>query len=174
MGSFVLIRYKLLDAKEHAPHVRSPTAADIKEMFTAANVESPVNAPNIEHTESQTSDFPSIITGPFSAMHMMSMFSMWQNWTDMLSDIHGRVFISQVQLLGCFRPPRNGMHVEPPVRLLSNCHTLSVSMAVIGFILALIGILSFVWTSLPDSVAGFATACLSSCLLAILVTFNMG
>lgn len=176
VGSFVLIRYKLINAKDHAAHMHIPLTADVKDML-ASQVDAahtPASPPNLDRSKSQGSEHLSNMTTPFTATHMLSMLSMWQNWSDVLSDVHGRVFISQVQLLGCFRPaPRNGIHVDPPIRLLSNCHTLSVTMAVIGFLLALIGILAFVWTSLPDAVAAFTTACLTSCLLAIITTFAL-
>ena len=65
---------------------------------------------------------------------------------------------------------RDGTAAEPPVRLLARCHTLSVWMAVAGFVLALLGILAFAWSALPVAVAAFASACLGVCLLALLAT----
>lgn len=40
---------------------------------------------------------------------------------------------------------------KPPVHLLEHCHTLSMVLAVAGFIPALIGVLCYVWARLPRS-----------------------
>ncbi|KAI0943881.1 hypothetical protein AcV7_001846 [Taiwanofungus camphoratus] len=56
--------------------------------------------------------------------------------------------------------------LDVPVALLSRCHTLAVWMAVLGFILAVIGILAYAWAATPKSISIFSTACLGGCLLA--------
>ena len=77
--------------------------------------------------------------------------------------------IGRVRLFGSARSadPNAALH------LLARCHNLSVVLAVAGFILVLIGILAFMWTSLPDSVAAFTTACVSACVGAILLALNV-
>ena len=53
------------------------------------------------------------------------------------------------------------------VTTLSRCHTLVTVMTQLGFVLALLGILAYFWTGLPQALAIFASALLGACLLAI-------
>jgi len=52
---------------------------------------------------------------------------------------------------------------QPPTLLLDHCHTLCMTLSAIGFLLAMAGVLCFVWARLPRSVGIFATACLGVC-----------
>ncbi|KAG6377913.1 hypothetical protein JVT61DRAFT_14702 [Boletus reticuloceps] len=54
-------------------------------------------------------------------------------------------------------------------RLLSRTHGVCVFLASLGFILAIIGILSYAWALQPASVSIFASACLGVALLAMVV-----
>ena len=54
----------------------------------------------------------------------------------------------------------------PPIRLLENCHTLCMWFAHIGFILALKGIICYIWIRLESSVAIFVSVCMGTCILA--------
>lgn len=199
VGSFVLIRYKLVDADAHlptdtAPHDPSPIspsgassskgrASDDKTTIRPGVFDhyhgmptTPADfAPSDSHGSEHTSFSPNLAFNPLQAARVLNLFSMWQSWSDTLSDVQGRVFIHQLRPLGCFtvagrNTPRNGCHVDPPVRLLSHCHSLSVAMAIMGFVLALLGILAYAWTSLPVSIAAFASACLGGCGFAVFVT----
>jgi hypothetical protein len=98
----------------------------------------------------------------------------FQNMIGTTSELEGRLFVHQVQPLNCFRtrPNNNGMQMDPPIRLLSRCHTLSVAMACLGFILALLGILVFAWTTLPTSVSVFSSISLGGCILAVFVVMT--
>ncbi|KAJ7594906.1 hypothetical protein C8J56DRAFT_927940 [Mycena floridula] len=49
---------------------------------------------------------------------------------------------------------------EPPVHLLSRCHTLSMLLSAVGFALAVTGIFCFTWAQQPLSVSIFTTSCL--------------
>lgn len=53
-------------------------------------------------------------------------------------------------------------------RLLSRTHALCVFLAVVGFILNVVGILGYSWASQPTAVSIFATACLGGALLTTL------
>lgn len=66
----------------------------------------------------------------------------------------------------------DGTDVDPPVKLLTRCHNLSAAMASCGFILACLGILAFLWTSLPRSVGIFGSVCLGVCLVSGMIVFN--
>ncbi len=50
-------------------------------------------------------------------------------------------------------------------RLLNRCHTVCSLFALAGFLLVVIGIVTFVWAVLEDSVAIFGSACVGVCIV---------
>lgn len=52
---------------------------------------------------------------------------------------------------------------KPPTQLLNHCHTLCMVLSAVGFMLAIAGVLCYVWARLPRSVGIFATVCLGVC-----------
>ena len=185
LGSFVLIRFKLLDARDHVPRPRTipPTApATFSEKPAASRIESA--PPSLSHsTRSNGSEhhgMPGLGTvPPFMQTAQTDFLRIFQDVSGHMSDTDGRVLIHQVQPFWCCaRRDRDGggggagTELEPPVRLLSACHSLSVAMAGVGFVLALLGILTFAWTALPVSLGAFASACLGTCILAIVATLS--
>lgn len=161
VGSFVLIRFKLLDMSEDIPDPLEPSTP----------TKSDYARPDLAYVQSEPTLSQAAHGAGSGAAPALNLFNVWKMWSDSLTDVQGRVSIHRVRLFGCM-PPSNPTHVDPPVRLLSNCHTLSVMMAVLGFILALLGILTFAWTSLPTGVASFASACLGACGLGIFFTLS--
>jgi len=55
--------------------------------------------------------------------------------------------------------------IKPPTNLLRRCHTLCMWLAMVGFLLAVIGVISFVWEKMPLSVSIFASACAGVCIV---------
>ncbi|PPQ87448.1 hypothetical protein CVT25_008184 [Psilocybe cyanescens] len=53
----------------------------------------------------------------------------------------------------------------PPTHLLSRCHTLCIYLTVLGFVLALTGIICFAWDRLPRSVGISSSFFMALCLL---------
>ncbi|KAL7277767.1 hypothetical protein ACG7TL_008710 [Trametes sanguinea] len=62
--------------------------------------------------------------------------------------------------------------LENIVGVLSRAHNVSAAMASLGFILALLGILTYSWTAVPTSLGIFASVCMGVCFLAALVAFR--
>ncbi|KAI8975795.1 hypothetical protein BD414DRAFT_496936 [Trametes punicea] len=54
---------------------------------------------------------------------------------------------------------------QPPTHLLDHCHSLCMWMAVVGFVLALVGVLAFAWARLALSGGVFASVCVGICLV---------
>ena len=54
---------------------------------------------------------------------------------------------------------------RPPTYLLDECHSLCIWLAVVGFVLALIGVLAFAWAKLAWSSGISATVCVVMCLV---------
>ncbi|KAF8511512.1 hypothetical protein JB92DRAFT_2725540, partial [Gautieria morchelliformis] len=55
---------------------------------------------------------------------------------------------------------------EPPMRLLRRFNRLCIYMTVVGFVLAGVGILCYVWAMQATSVGIFASVCLAACIVA--------
>lgn len=72
-----------------------------------------------------------------------------------------RIVSRNPQLEGFGRFHRNG----PPTHLLEHCHMLCMIQAVAGFLLALIGVLSYVWAFLPVTSRVTATAAMGICVV---------
>lgn len=174
VGSFVLIRYKLLDARVQVPTSPETPVIDKPGMSRFESAPATLkNGSSFSHTRSDTSEVPHTSTSsPFLRATQAELLQIFQNITGTASQFEGRVSIHQVRPFHCFSSRSNGTNVEPPVRLLSNCHTLSVTMSVAGFVLALLGILMFAWTALPVGIGAFASACLGTCLLGIFATLS--
>jgi len=184
-ASFVLIRYRLIDVRDHMPPrpststtatAASPTSPN---SFEKARVQRFESSPGqIEATHSKDSTQTTHINphGTFvrqASHNVADLMDVFQGLTGTVSELEGRVFIHQVQFRHCFRTkPNNGMHLDPPVHLLSSCHSLSVCMALLGFALALLGILTFAWTTLPLGVAVFSSVCLGGCLFTVFCVVN--
>lgn len=54
----------------------------------------------------------------------------------------------------------------PPTELLSRCHSLCVFLAFLGFLLVIIGLISFAWDRLPSSIGISASVAMGFCLIA--------
>ena len=55
---------------------------------------------------------------------------------------------------------------KPPTELLSRCHTLCVFLTFLGFLLAIMGLISFAWDQLPVSIGIAASVAMGFCLIA--------
>ena len=55
---------------------------------------------------------------------------------------------------------------KPPIELLSRCHSLCVFLTFLGFILAIMGLMSFAWDRLPLSIGIAASVAMGFCLTA--------
>lgn len=53
---------------------------------------------------------------------------------------------------------------QPPTQLLEHCHTLCMILAAVGFVLAKLGVICYVWAMLPLSARVVATVCMGLCL----------
>ncbi|EKM59759.1 uncharacterized protein PHACADRAFT_250469 [Phanerochaete carnosa HHB-10118-sp] len=175
IGSFVLIRFKLIDARGHMHPTAPPTSVPTTEKPTASQLESA--PPTLSHTRSSGSEHHHTgFSSPFlqaSEMAQAEFLQVFQGLSNACTQVEGRVFIHQVRPFSCFRvwSTADGA-VEPPVRLLSGCHTAAVAMSVVGFVLALLGILIFAWVAVPVSIGAFTSACLGTCLLMILMALG--
>ncbi|TCD59934.1 hypothetical protein EIP91_011032 [Steccherinum ochraceum] len=193
IGSFVLIRYKLLDAKQHEHQVERTASSSGHNPYPSGTL---LEKPHLAHAATiSTSALPSQTRNRHranSSLHGFASHSLdfLPNFADIITGLQGRVSINRVHLFDCLRPrkfarddgdgdlergmePRRSTEAElgPPVKLLSRCHSLSAAMALFGFLLAVLGIIAFVWVSLPQSIAIFASACLGACFVLGMIVF---
>ncbi|KAI0827975.1 hypothetical protein BC628DRAFT_129140 [Trametes gibbosa] len=61
--------------------------------------------------------------------------------------------------------------LEGVVGVLARAHTVCGGMALLGFMLALLGILTYSWTAVPASLGIFASACMGACGIAAAIAF---
>ncbi|OBZ69587.1 Eukaryotic translation initiation factor 4 gamma [Grifola frondosa] len=141
MGSYVLIRYRLGDATKHESSVESrrPSSVGPAEKLRTMDTRRPSGSLDATLTPQSPIPFP-------------------LDFVETLTDLRGLITIHQVRPLGflsfAVRTPM-GKHdgerqvrddaiaaLQSLVRLLSRCHTLSVVMSMLGFVLALLGILT--------------------------------
>ncbi|CAL1711400.1 unnamed protein product [Somion occarium] len=228
-GSFILIRFKLLDAKQHEHEIEvstgsaHPSTANLPLHTTSEKEKAQVkvhrarsnpipahltnnivptrsgrtkiaDTANISNTSlpphlSRTHTTNSLHNLAAAAEHSLDFLP---NWSDIFNSFQGRVCIDRVHPFAFVSPRRrksglegpeggkgsedqdtSGTELDPPVKLLTRCHSLSTVMAVCGFVLACVGILAFLWTSLPRSVGIFGSACLGVCLISGAVVFNL-
>ncbi|KAF8584273.1 hypothetical protein K439DRAFT_1150622 [Ramaria rubella] len=62
---------------------------------------------------------------------------------------------------------------EPPLHLLQRFHSLCIYICVVGFVMAAVGILCYVWAMQATSVGIFSSVCLAVCIIAGLVVLCM-
>lgn len=63
----------------------------------------------------------------------------------------------------------NANSPDLPVQLLTRCLALSLSMAGLGFTLAVVGILAYAWMTMPRSIGVFSVVCFVGCVFASVV-----
>ncbi|KZT21038.1 hypothetical protein NEOLEDRAFT_1181970 [Neolentinus lepideus HHB14362 ss-1] len=77
------------------------------------------------------------------------------------STTSSRIRVSQVRLLPFSLSPRPSRpHPQPPIPLLLWVHTVCIALSSLGFVLAVLGVMSYVWTALASAVKIFTTVCL--------------
>ncbi|KAI0753137.1 hypothetical protein C8Q80DRAFT_495671 [Daedaleopsis nitida] len=165
-GAFVFIRYRLNDAEKQEeatvqPAVTSSTSSGTDHKQLRAQPLSPSMAPSAQY--------------PQGYVHGTS----WENYRDLRSLVsvhqihpfgwvhHGsrRVSCASKEDPEASVPEDAVVQLQIIVRMLTRVHTVTAIMAVLGFILALLGTLAYFWTGLPRALGIFASACLGVCLL---------
>ncbi|KAI0787195.1 hypothetical protein BC629DRAFT_1515519 [Irpex lacteus] len=175
-ASFVLIRYRLIDMDVHyhlggGPRPSSGTdrtaappsnpsspliAAEKSQAVRLERIESSPAEIQPSHSKSSTSG-----TGHGTANFSTIMNAAKHDFTDFLDHFQNVTGTkSEVE-------NNNGTHLDPPIQLLSISHTLSVTMATLGFVLIALGILVFAWVTLPRAISIFSSVCLGGCLIAV-------
>ena len=59
--------------------------------------------------------------------------------------------------------------LQDMVGVLARAHTVCAGMTLLGFVLALLGILTYSWTEVPTALGVFSSVCMGSCAIAALI-----
>ncbi|GBE80749.1 hypothetical protein BKA93DRAFT_749302 [Sparassis latifolia] len=149
-GSFVLVRLQLVDAdqQEHEAGIPAIYAEPMREVSDMRE-----NSLSLDNTLRPSDTFNAAHAGQ-------------PQWRAAYNGIYSRVVIRRLVAKRPKGPVDSLLDPGPPVELLSRCNALAVVMAVLGFILAVLGILAYAWTATPLSVSIFSSACLGGCIIA--------
>ncbi len=157
LASFVLIRYRLDDAEEHAQAAERPSADIVREpldaKYQSARLQ-PSASTTVRPVHVASPDLRSLVS-----VYQVKPFAYVQRKDD-------------TPKAGPETPDAaNGdaaalLTLQSMVRTLTRCHTVVAIMSNVGFVLALIGTIAYFWTAFPVALGSFASACLVLCLLA--------
>ncbi|KAI0669640.1 hypothetical protein C8Q78DRAFT_1070722 [Trametes maxima] len=194
IGSFVLIRFRLTNAEKEEESVLAaptfaPTPADtytrspvVEKRSTHTRKESGFShGRSHAHTHHASASTSSAAAGPASPMDTIRDFPL-EVFTDLRSLVsvdraHPLWFLPWASYRRDARRVKQGPQdaalaaLETIVGVLSRAHTVSATMASLGFVLALLGILTYSWTAVPSSLGIFASVCMGTCGLAAVVAF---
>ena len=137
LASFVLVRYKLTEAK------REELKAEIVAGHRTATSPTSLKYQDTEKGQNGTTGYTPSASGIQQLIPEPPIYSC----------------NPRLEQVGPFSR-------QPPTELLERCHALCITLASVGFVLALMGIVCYAWALQPVSVAAFSTAMLGICLLA--------
>ncbi|RDX49323.1 hypothetical protein OH76DRAFT_1403908 [Lentinus brumalis] len=166
IGSFVLIRYRLADAEKTEQDTESAApklSVDTARKQFRAGMQTLSPGPVLSATTTPTEIVRDIT---------------WEAYTDLrslisVSQVHPFAWLCGVVRKAGFRKDHEAagaddavVKLNSMVLMLTRVHTVTVVMAILGFILALLGTIAYFWTEIPRTLGIFASACLGGCLFA--------
>lgn len=138
LASFVLVRYKLDEAKKEEAKV---------EGFSPS---SSMPLPHRQRSRAQSDVEKSAIQGHSNSFQRIRSPS---------------TYSAPVQSCNPRLEQVYGFTKHPPTELMRRCHGLCIALATVGFVLALMGTVCYAWAVQPVSVAVFSSAVMGVCLL---------
>ncbi|TFK87585.1 hypothetical protein K466DRAFT_490598, partial [Polyporus arcularius HHB13444] len=181
VASFVLIRYRLNDAEKKEegavkePHSRSRAPSTSRN----ATEKRRIRQSSHQHSHRPSASMGSTL-GPSSPIDAIADFP-----TEVFTDLRGLVSVYRTHPLwflrcGAPRKPQRSRDMDPEasvvddatamlkgmVGVLARAHTVCAGMSSLGFVLALLGILTYSWTAVPIALSIFASACMGACGIA--------
>ncbi|KAL1938537.1 hypothetical protein VTO73DRAFT_11560 [Trametes versicolor] len=185
VGAFVLIRYRLNKAEEQE---RTMLTADPENPVRAALAEKRRPPNSSAHRPSASMSSNAAPPSPFDTIRDFPL--------EVFTDLRSLVLVERTRPLWFLRPPC-GNHgranagtgargkqdpgasakdnaiatLEGIVGVLARAHTVCGGMTLLGFFLALLGILTYSWTAVPTSLGIFASSCMGACGIAATIAF---
>lgn len=187
IASFVLIRYRLNDAEKNEEGTIKEPPSRSRATSTSLNASEKRRAHKSSHSHSHR---PSASVGstlsPSSPIEAITDFPM-----EVFTDLRSLVSVYRTHplwFLRCntSRKPQRSRDMDPEasvvddaiatlkgmVGTLSRAHTVCAIMSSLGFVLALLGILTYSWTAVPTALGIFASACMGACAIAGVVALR--
>ncbi len=185
VGAFVLIRYRLNKAEEQE---KTMLTADPENPARAAIAEKRRPPNSSAHRPSASMSSTAAPPSPFDTIRDFPL--------EVFIDLRSLVLVERTRPLWFLRPPC-GNHaranagtgprgkqdpgasakdnavatLEGIVGVLARAHTVCGGMTLLGFFLALLGILTYSWTAVPTSLGIFASSCMGVCGIAATIAF---
>jgi len=189
VAAFVLIRYKLNGeestnnnddshhvATVYAKYARSgPTSVDPLRTPSALESGNGGSHEKVEHIHNSHAfgphTSPFLFGSPFFSNIATTFTSLLEEPPSLNIDLRRVSLFNFGALLPCIPTPvQDGdkadaeKNAKSLVRLLNRCHRMCSIFALVGFILVLVGIISYVWAALEHTVAIFGSACVGVCM----------
>ncbi|CDO77508.1 hypothetical protein BN946_scf184912.g7 [Trametes cinnabarina] len=165
LASFVLIRYRLDDAEQQVQHPKPSASA-----AAAAEVQHATTPMHVHATSA--SDFPKMKSADFA----LPVQALSQDFRSLVSVYQIRPFWFLASRPVPWKTGPENPHptadecalhtLQSMIQTLTKVHTVVAILTNIGFILALIGTITYFWTSLPLALGTFASVCLGVSLVA--------
>lgn len=143
LASFVLVRYKLEEAKKEEAKVESEA------RMMSGLTQSPTSSkpPDLEKHASAAAHEPAADAGRARTRVIDSSTGLpIQSCNPRIEQVYG-------------------FTTQPPTELMRRCHALCIALATAGFVLALMGTVCSAWARQPVSVAVFSSAVMGVCLV---------
>ncbi|KAI0062458.1 hypothetical protein BV25DRAFT_1915993 [Artomyces pyxidatus] len=158
--SFVVIRYKL----NETTHPESPSVSASISARTPGRTRTPHAAETAASpAEKQPSlTFPTSPVIPFFSTRLLSL-----PLPPLLHPPMSRTIV--IHRLHFFTPKNPDEDSALLMSLLVRCHTVCSTFALAGFVLVMVGVISYVWAALERAVSIFASACVATTLAVGLV-----
>ncbi|CDO77512.1 hypothetical protein BN946_scf184912.g11 [Trametes cinnabarina] len=177
IGSYVMIRFRLINAEkaEESIEVRCTTTSSSRPSVETRRVKS-------SHQQSLSAASTGAPLSPTATVRDFPL--------EVFTDLRSLVDVHRVNPLSFLRRavhrealPRKDdpeasakdtaiAGLENILGVLTRAHNMSAAMAILGFILALLGILTYSWTAVPTSLGISASVCMGVCFIAALLAFR--
>ncbi|TFK50994.1 hypothetical protein OE88DRAFT_1660170 [Heliocybe sulcata] len=152
IASFALIRFQLVDAEGNEVTQSMPsTGTDAENPAPASTKETPANT----MTKAEATNIPPSASDPLSTSSSSSRIRVQQ------------VHLFRLSTLSLHKAPPQPQHEKAPIALLLWVHTVCITLSSLGFVLAVVGVVAYVWNMLATSVSIFTTICLGISFIAL-------
>ena len=159
LASFVLIRYRLEDAEEQAQAAEHADEAGGGTPLRQIPSQRP-SMGNKQSVAERIGPAPMITPRDFRALvtvYQVKPFAL----------VSGGSCTAKLSPGSPSSGDSDALHMlRSMIQTLTRCHTVVGAMSTIGFVLALIGTITYFWTSLPVALGSFASVCLGVSLVA--------
>ncbi|KAI8978282.1 hypothetical protein BD414DRAFT_495095 [Trametes punicea] len=165
MASFTLIRYRLEDAEEQVEAAEHPQAANEVQHNLESQQQQQQQQPQNGSSAGNVRKSPPMAFArsapPEPSQDLRSLVSVYQ-----VKPLRFLVRSPPVRKTSPEAPPNAANDaavlrtLQSMIKTLTRCHVVVMTMSNVGFLLAVLGTITYFWTSLPVALGTFASVCL--------------